>query len=149
MTKYWPLIAAIAILGLDRVLKNLALGLHALGGPNFGFQLFRNSGLVFSLPTPLPVAVFLMLLGLVAVVFMMIRWRQPNGFPVWAAALMAAGAFSNIFDRLRFGFIVDYLWLGSWMPIFNLADLALAAGLVVLIFNRPGQPKIDKQPLVK
>lgn len=42
------------------------------------------------------------------------------------------GAASNIFDRLRFGAVRDFLWVG-WGGIFNPADAALVLGLLTVL----------------
>jgi signal peptidase II len=45
--------------------------------------------------------------------------------------LMVGGALGNVADRLRFGYVVDYLDVHVW-PVFNLADAAIVAGAGVL-----------------
>ncbi len=47
------------------------------------------------------------------------------------AALGGAG--SNLLDRLRRGGVVDFIDLGFW-PVFNLADVAIVAGVLVSVF---------------
>ncbi len=49
-------------------------------------------------------------------------------------ALIAGGALSNLADRLRFGFIIDYFYL-KWPlnTVFNIADIAILAGSILLI----------------
>jgi signal peptidase II len=42
------------------------------------------------------------------------------------------GASSNLFDRLWRGGVVDFIDLGFW-PVFNLADVAIVAGVVVAL----------------
>ena len=56
--------------------------------------------------------------------------------PAAAVALGAAlgGAGSNLLDRVRRGGVVDFIDLGFW-PVFNFADVAIAAGIVLSIFN--------------
>lgn len=49
----------------------------------------------------------------------------------WGFGLMAGGALANLVDRLRFGYVVDYLDVHVW-PVFNLADAAIVAGVGVL-----------------
>jgi signal peptidase II len=44
---------------------------------------------------------------------------------------MVGGALGNATDRLRFGYVVDYLDVHVW-PVFNLADAAIVAGAGVL-----------------
>lgn len=43
------------------------------------------------------------------------------------------GAYSNGYDQLRRGAIVDFLDLG-WWPVFNLADLAITVGAIMALW---------------
>lgn len=46
-------------------------------------------------------------------------------------SFVIAGAFGNFVDRINYGFVIDFIDLGSW-PVFNLADCFIVAGVVVL-----------------
>ncbi len=46
--------------------------------------------------------------------------------------LVLAGAASNLFDRFRWGGVVDYFHVGT-LPVFNAADLAIVSGIVLFI----------------
>jgi signal peptidase II len=51
---------------------------------------------------------------------------------VWVAAgLLAGGALGNLADRIRSGAVTDYILIGSW-PAFNLADVAVTCGVLLL-----------------
>ena len=55
-----------------------------------------------------------------------------------ALALLIGGALSNVVDRLVFGAVFDFLQLqaGEWVaPAFNVADAAIAVGLVLLVMD--------------
>lgn len=54
-------------------------------------------------------------------------------------ALMAGGAAGNLVDRVRLGYVVDYLDVHVW-PVFNLADVAIVvgAGILILVLSREG-----------
>ncbi len=52
----------------------------------------------------------------------------------WAFALILGGAAGNLIDRLRFGYVVDFLDLRVW-PIFNVGDSAITIGVTLLLFK--------------
>jgi signal peptidase II len=45
--------------------------------------------------------------------------------------LIEGGALGNVIDRLRLGYVVDFIQVG-WWPVFNLADSAISVGAVML-----------------
>ncbi len=59
-------------------------------------------------------------------------WRKNESYKLLAVELIIAGAFSNLFDRLRVGQVVDYIDL-KYYSIFNLADIIIVAGVIILI----------------
>jgi len=53
---------------------------------------------------------------------------------MWVATgLLAGGAIGNLADRVRAGAVTDYVDLPPWPP-FNLADVAITAGVLLLVF---------------
>jgi signal peptidase II len=46
-------------------------------------------------------------------------------------ALIVAGSLSNLVDRLRYGYVLDFMTVPHW-PTFNVADIAIASGAVWL-----------------
>jgi signal peptidase II len=98
--------------------------------PNYGtsFSLFRTGNpYVFSL------------LALVIVGFLVL-WLSRMMSPILAAAIGAVigGALGNVVDRLRIGFVVDFLYfhLGDYgWPAFNIADSLIVVGIGVLVFD--------------
>jgi signal peptidase II len=81
--------------------------------------------------------------GLCAVIFAWWRRRRASTAEQAAYALLLAGALGNALDRLRRGYVVDFIEIRHW-PIFNVADIAVVAGavlLAILAFRRSGEPK--------
>lgn len=140
MKRFWPLIAASAVFVIDRLLKlSVRDGLKTSLGP-FEIVQYRNDGLIFSLPVPYWLAVGLMLTA--AGLIILVLWRQQNHRPErWPIALLLVGALSNIYDRVAYGYIVDYVYLGPRWPIFNLADSALTVGIIWFLWRAV----VDKQ----
>ncbi|MFH0911344.1 MAG: signal peptidase II [Planctomycetota bacterium] len=56
--------------------------------------------------------------------------------PLWPFGLLIGGALANVADRIRFGHVEDFLtfegWF-NWWPTFNVADVEITVGAVVLI----------------
>jgi signal peptidase II len=93
--------------------------------------LTHNTGVAFGLAsgggTHL-VLLTVLALAVVAYVF----WRDPTRPGLWiAAGLLAGGALGNLADRVRADAVTDYVQIGSW-PAFNLADIAVTVGVVLL-----------------
>jgi signal peptidase II len=67
-------------------------------------------------------------LGLI--LFLFARMADRRGMWV-AVGLVAGGAFGNLADRIRAGAVTDFIDLPGW-PAFNLADVAITAGVALL-----------------
>ena len=108
-------------------------------GP-IGLTLSHNKGVAFGLAggSTAPLIAF----AAAALVFVgFVLARNPTVPGIWVAVgLLAGGALGNLADRLRAGAVTDYVEIGSWPP-FNLADVAITAGVVLfaLIFLREGE----------
>jgi len=48
--------------------------------------------------------------------------------------LVLSGAVGNLIDRLRFGYVIDFIDLRVW-PVFNLADSAITVGMGLLVWT--------------
>lgn len=56
----------------------------------------------------------------------------------WALALLVGGAVGNLYDRIVYGFVVDFFLfhLGSFdFPVFNIADIAIDVGVFILFID--------------
>ncbi|MBQ7502908.1 signal peptidase II [bacterium] len=63
--------------------------------------------------------------------------KEHGGMAFAAACLVLGGAIGNLLDRLRFGYVVDFIDLKVW-PIFNVADIALTVGMGLLFLMMLG-----------
>ena len=67
-------------------------------------------------------------------------WRTPRADDriLGALALLLAGIIGNVTDRIRLGFVVDFIdvQFGSWhYPTFNVADMSIVIGVGLLIID--------------
>ena len=64
-------------------------------------------------------------------------WKEPSRWDVTALALVLGGAIGNIVDRIRFGYVVDFVHVAySWFDfkyVFNVADAAITVGVILLL----------------
>lgn len=83
-------------------------------------------------------------------------WRTPRSDDriMGALALLLAGIVGNVVDRLRLGFVVDFIdvQFGSWhYPTFNVADAAICigAGLLVIdmFFSKKKESEAETRPV--
>jgi signal peptidase II len=142
--------------GCDQVSKSAARALLASGATESLFadslrlQLVQNPGAFLSLGGSLPeqlrftlftAAATVLLVGLVCVALFAGRLHPARFIPL---ALIAGGGISNLIDRLVFdGRVTDFLniGIGSFRTgIFNLADMAILAGALLLIVRRYAAP---------
>jgi len=140
------LIAAAALLVLDQVIKWLVVGPLAIGEyderallPIFKLQNVHNPGvsLGFLRVAPEQAWMLVVLTGAIACAVLVWMWREKNRQDQFALGLIAGGAFGNIMDRVRLGYVQDYanLHFGDWSPFltFNLADAAITIGVLILL----------------
>jgi signal peptidase II len=136
----WLSLAAIALSAVvgDQVTKhvvasNLALGesLHVVGP--FSIRHVENSGIAFGLfssATAAVIVVTTIAVGWMLVYFARSGARHPV-LPV-ALGLVIGGSVSNLADRVRLGFVTDFLDFRYW-PAFNLADSFIVIGVGILL----------------
>jgi signal peptidase II len=136
----WLALTAIALAAVaaDQLTKHIVASQLALGdgvhvlGP-FWIHHVRNSGIAFGFFSQ-ATAVVIVLTGL-AVAWMLLYFARSGArhpiLPV-ALGLVIGGSTSNLLDRVRLGYVTDFLDL-RWWPSFNLADSFIVVGVLVLL----------------
>ena len=75
--------------------------------------------------------------ALIAIGVIVWMFKEKARADVMALGLVLGGALGNIIDRVRFGFVVDFLDLhfGEFRPfmIFNIADAAISIGVLIIL----------------
>jgi len=130
-----PIFLGLLILLVDQAIKTAVRNDSMwLFGP-LQIKLVENDGLVFSIPAPLWISLALMIVAVSGIGVMLWSKRRMPAVRLPAVLLMV-GAVSNVYDRIVHGAITDYLYVSLWLPIMNLADIAILVGLIVLIIRR-------------
>lgn len=160
---YWK-IAYLAMSGgvffLDQTTKAWAIRRLRFGGdvvviPNFlNFAYAENTGVAFSQLNNggnagrWSLSAVAIIAGILVLFYF---WRIPrtNDRLLGALALLLAGIVGNVTDRLRLGFVIDFIdvqfgALGHY-PTFNVADSAICIGAVLLMIDVFFNKKHQKQ----
>ncbi len=97
----------------------------------FQLSLYKNDKIFFGLiPFNFLTIIFSLVILFYLVYWLFCFWRQSQFFSFFAGSLIFVGAFSNLIDRFRYGFVIDYL---AWpLNFFNLADLMILVGVIIL-----------------
>ena len=139
---------AVVLLMLDLLTKELAVR-HMAFGEAIGmtsylrFVHIHNSGAAFGMLANQGqwAQWFLTLTGLLVCLWIVWRLCHPRlGEALFEAglALILGGALGNLTDRLRFGYVVDFIdfYYQAWhWPAFNLADAVITLGVLVLLID--------------
>jgi signal peptidase II len=150
------LLVSIAIIALDRLTKWLVATRVDLGDtitviPRiFRISHVENQGAAFSLfnnsSSPARVRWMLLVFSLVAagvVLFFLYKLGRKLTPTSLGLALILGGALGNAYDRLRFGFVVDFLEVHIFQyhwPDFNVADSAIVVGGLLLLLDAMRAP---------
>ena len=138
-----PILALItAIIALDRASKHWALSHASTYAVNdfLTFQLHFNRGISWGMFHQAPPIISLLLSLLIFCFITMFVWytyaQYKRGEPIIGELCVIAGACSNLFDRVWYVGVIDFIvcsW-GTWMwPVFNIADAAIVVGLGAML----------------
>ena len=61
-----------------------------------------------------------------------------------ALGLVLGGTVGNLIDRLRFGYVTDFIGVGIW-PAFNIADSAIVVGVIIFAYSLLPLARAEKQ----
>lgn len=136
---------------IDRYLKTHAPSLSAsepikLVNNFFSFSFTANYYMAFSLPVSgllLNLAIVLVICILIYYIIFLIRNRENQKSSIILLIIILLGAISNVTDRFIYGYVIDYLEL-RYFTVFNLADVMISFGALMLIFKNFNKNLLQK-----
>lgn len=146
----YPIIFVLFI--FDQITKLIFTGIYTPFIANvISIHYSQNTGAAWSI-----FAGNVVILAIVSAIFVAIlivfshKFKEKNAFYSVAYALIIAGAFGNLFDRIVFGYVRDFIKADfitfTDFPIFNLADSFLVVGVILFsIFVIFVYPKISEK----
>jgi signal peptidase II len=155
----WLLIGAIVL--LDQITKYLVvrhLDLHESVAIIPGFLDFthvRNTGAAFGLLNAADFPGKPVVIALVALVALLVMATYAAQLPAahrlarGGLALVLGGAAGNLIDRIRQGYVVDYVdayWRGWHFWAFNVADASITIGVILIVLDLLRPPRAVSQP---
>ncbi len=134
-------VTALVVLGLDQLSKSLVRAYIPPGSSwaplkalekFFSFTHVTNRGMAFGL---LPKwGDYLLYVGILVVFLLLLynyRLKEASPFLYLCFGLQLGGALGNLVDRIRYGYVTDFLDFKFW-PVFNVADSSITIGTVLL-----------------
>jgi signal peptidase II len=95
----------------------------------------ENRGAAFGLFSGLaPILAGVSIAILAALLLHFLRQARPPLWQTVATGAIAGGALGNLIDRVRLGYVIDFVSVGPW-PNFNVADSAITIGVLVLVWG--------------
>ena len=132
---------------LDRVSKIYVINLSKV---SFDTELFSskylnitliwNEGIAFGLFSFEEKILYNFITVIIGIVIMIIIWLmlKANGFEKYSFIMVLGGSLSNIFDRLTYSAVPDFIdfhYKSFHWFIFNVADIFITLGVLLLIFK--------------
>jgi len=105
------------ILISDQIIKHLIKNPIKNTGSLFGLFQGQTSAFIY--------------LSFIAIGLLMIFFDKINPFTF---SILFSGILSNLVDRLTLGYVIDYIDLRIW-PAFNIADIAITFGVILLLIQ--------------
>jgi len=140
-----PLVIAVLVIALDQWSKLWIRGNLMPGEPltiigRLSLTHIRNTGSAFGLlANQTFLSIIIILVSLLIIVLFLHYLFQATSLGIVSAGLILGGAVGNLIDRLRLGYVTDFidvrLWADFHWPAFNFADAAIVIGIFTFIYS--------------
>ena len=99
-----------------------------------------NTGSAFGLLANQTFLIIIISIAALLFILLFLRYLSPaTTLSIVSIGLIMGGAVGNLIDRLRFGYVTDFIYFRLWgnfhWPAFNIADAAITVGVFVLIYS--------------
>lgn len=135
------LLLSLLVISIDQISKyyiehNMSLGMSIPVIPNiFHITYILNPGAAFGLlEHKTELLIFIALIMIFILVYYYNRIPETLKILRFGLGLLAGGSIGNVIDRVRIGYVVDFLDFRVW-PVFNVADIAIVCGVFSIIWS--------------
>lgn len=135
----YPLLIVLAVIAMDQIVKIMIVSkvmpigeivvikhffsLNYVENYGIAFGMFKNKTLFFI------VTVFIIA---IVISYLIFKLCKKHIYVTICLSMILGGAMGNQIDRIRLGYVVDYLSFSIFPPVFNLADSAVVVGAFLL-----------------
>ncbi len=133
------LVTVVSVVAIDRLTKIMALVLLQ-GRPPFKvlpflqFNYVTNTGVSFGMLKGFPWIPFTVGVAVVALMSVYYKRIPRETFAQNAAAFIMGGTIGNLWDRVVYGTVIDFIDFKVW-PVFNIADSAITIGGIIIAYH--------------
>ncbi|MCK5416354.1 signal peptidase II [Candidatus Parcubacteria bacterium] len=139
---------AIFFVVIDRLLKSIAIvdkSEFSIIGDWIGFRFVENYNIAFSLPLGgLFLNILVVIILLCLIIFAIDLSIKKQTVKLFLISNVILGAASNLYDRFRYGFVIDYLDV-KYFTVLNVADIMISVGLIILAIILLREEKVEEQ----
>ena len=105
----------------------------------FSFLYLENRGAAFGiLQNKLYFLTIVTIIVVTGMIYYMVKYRSESIIARISLSLIVSGALGNLIDRLFYGYVVDFISIHFkdiyYFPVFNVADVLVVAGTLLLLF---------------
>lgn len=130
------IILFIIIFFIDRISKILVLNLQKIEVIKNFFYIEKifNTGGIFGIGKGLNFLFIIIGFVIIAILLINIKFFTENFLRTVGTIFVLSGAFGNLFDRIFFGYVIDFIAFTFW-PAFNFADAFISIGIIILLIS--------------
>ncbi len=134
----YPVFIAAAIIAIDQLVKNtlvkaLADGPISVIGSFFRLVYVENYGIAFGMfKNKTSFFIITQMLIALVVLYVIYKFRYKSIGMTVCLSMILGGAIGNLIDRIRLGYVIDFLSFSIFPPVFNIADSAIVVGAILL-----------------
>ena len=155
--KYLVLLSMLGFfISLDQLTKTLIVSAYRLGQSSsvlnnyFNLTLVHNPGAAFGFLATLapqyrePFFLAVPIITLMIILYIFYKLNDSQTLNIYSLSMIMSGAVGNLIDRLRLGYVIDFLdfhWqYKEHFPAFNVADSAITVGVALLLWAMITEP---------
>jgi signal peptidase II len=137
-------IIAVVVVALDQITKLWVVNVSKEGETfaqfsNLYFTHIQNTGAAFGMFQNQ--TIFLAIIASIGLIIIILFYRyiaQSSIIGVISLGLVFGGAIGNLTDRIRIGYVTDFIYVRLWdnvfWPAFNIADSSISIGICLLVW---------------